>query len=293
MKNRIPTAVDTKPLLGGLLAVLLALAAPARAHQVEKRFPVTERPLITIRNAHGKIRVQSWSQPEVRVVATHPSNKVEVDAEQIGNRIEITTHRLSEDLNPSEWVADYQITVPEETELQVHTDSGDIYVERVFGDMNFDTVTANLELREVAGYLVIKTIGGSLVCIRCAGRLDFRSISGSIRLLEPMTSNLYAQTSSGSIFFDGEFLRGGMYRLQNSSGPIEVRFSESNSFELSAKSVFGRVESNTDLRPRAHSPEAFTAPRGARRMLSGIHNEGHAKVELVSFSGTITIRKRD
>ncbi len=276
-----------------LAAFALIFAIPAAAHQIEKRFKVEDRPLVTIRNAHGKIRVQSWQQPEVLVVATHPGDKVEVDAEQFGNRIEITTHRLAENLSLEELAADYQITVPEEAELQVRTDSGDIFVERVFGDMTFDTVAANLELQEVAGYLVIKTIGGSLVCIRCAGRLDFRSISGSIRLLEPMTSNLFAQTTSGSIFFDGEFLRGGVYRLQNSSGPIEVRFSESNSFELSAKSVFGRVESNTDLRPRAHSTEAFSAPQGARRILSGIYNEGHAKVELISFNGTITIRKRD
>lgn len=271
----------------------LVLASPAGAHQIEKRFKVEERPLVTIRNAHGKIRVQSWQQPEVRVVANHPGNKVEVDVEQFGNRIEITTHQLAENLSLEELAADYQITVPEETELQVRTDSGDIFVERVFGDMTFDTVAANLDLREVAGYLVIKTIGGSLVCVRCAGRLDFRSISGSARLLEPLTSNLFVQTTSGSIFFDGEFLRGGVYRLQNSSGPIEVRFSETNSFELSAKSVFGRVESNTDLRPRAHSPETFSAPQGARRILSGIYNEGHAKVELISFNGTITIRKRD
>ena len=43
--------------------LLLGLAAPAAAHRMEKRFPVEVRPVVTIRNFHGRINVKSWQKP--------------------------------------------------------------------------------------------------------------------------------------------------------------------------------------------------------------------------------------
>jgi DUF4097 and DUF4098 domain-containing protein YvlB len=273
-----------------VLPLLLGLALPAAA-QVDKRFAVDVRPVVTVRNPHGKIEVKSWTQPQVHVVAQHGA-RVEVDAEQIGNRVEIVTHSLAEGLSAADLLTTYTITVPEETELHVRTDSGGVFVERVFGDMTFDTVAADLELREVAGYLVIKTIGGTLTCVRCAGRIEFTSISGSARMIQPVSSNVRLQTTSGQIFFDGEFVRGGAYILKTHSGPIEVRFSENDSFNLNATSVYGQVDSQATLRPPAHARGGIR-PRSTSSSLLGTHNEGYAKVELTSFFGRISIRKRN
>lgn len=293
-KNHIAGPLGKALRILALPSLLLALALPASAGRVERRFPVETRPVVTVRNFNGTLTVKSWKQNEILVVAEHTSDRVEVDTEKTGNRIEITTHALEQGLQPAELRTDYQITVPEETELQVRTDSGNVLVERVFGDLSFDTVAANLELQEVAGYLMVKTIGGSLVCVRCAGRIEFSSISGSAQLLQPVSSNVRVQTTSGSIFFDGDFLRGGLYVLKSSNGPIEVRFSEGDSFELNATSLSGRVINEASLKPRQHQRTAPLPSFGGRgnTILSGTFNEGYAKVELTSFSGTITIRRR-
>src|SRR5574337_140613 len=130
-------------------ALLLPLAAPASAHRIEQHFAVEGRPVVTVRNAHGRIDVKSWKKPEVVVVGTHASDKVtEVDTEQVGNRIEVTTHVLTSNYKPADLQADYTITVPEESELQVRTDSGMVIVARVFGDMTFDTVAAEVRSEE-------------------------------------------------------------------------------------------------------------------------------------------------
>jgi DUF4097 and DUF4098 domain-containing protein YvlB len=280
-------------LSGWTLTACLLTAAPAFGHRIEKRFTVNERPVVSIRNMHGQVTVKSWKKLEVLVVADHASEKTEVDTDQTGNRIEVMTHLLAEKVTPTELRANYEITVPEETELQVRTDSGMVIVERVFGDLTFETVAADVQLQEVAGYLLVKTLGGSLVCVRCAGRIEVNSISGNIRLLQPVSSNVRLQTSTGSILFDGEFLRGGMYVMRNHTGPIEVRFSEGDSFDLNANSVYGKVDmdENARLKPPSHSRRA-TAPRMTHSLL-GTFNEGHAKVELSSFNGTIRIRKRE
>jgi DUF4097 and DUF4098 domain-containing protein YvlB len=277
-----------------LLAVtflLLLFAGPASAHRLEKHFTVHGRPVITVRNAHGRIEVKSWKNSEVVVIGNHTSDKVEVDTEQAGDRIEVLTHVLTEKVTPADLQADYTLTVPEESELRVRTDSGNVVVERVFGDMTFDTVSADVQLQEVAGYLVIKTIGGSVVCARCAGRIDVNSISGNVRLLQPQLDSVRVQTSSGNIFFDGNFLRQGIYILKNYSGLIEVRFADTDSFDLSASSLYGTVENQANVKPdthgRRHTPARFA------KGLFGTVNEGHAKVELSSFNGTIKILKRE
>ena len=267
------------------------LAVPASAHRIEKRFPVTGRPVITVHNANGRIEVKSWKKPEVVVVGNHASDRVEVDTEQAGTRIEVTTHVLTTNVQPSDLQADYQITVPEESELQVHTDSGLVIVERVYGEMTFDTVAADIQLQEVGGYLVVKTIGGSVLCTRCLGRINVNSISGNVQLLQPQMDNVRVQTTSGNIFFDGDFLRTGTYILKNYDGIIEVRFADTDSFDLNATSMKGTVENEAKLKPDPHGGRHAVRPKFSNSI--GTFNGGHAKVELFSFSGTIKIRKRE
>jgi len=276
--------------LAGLAALCwLALAPAASAHRIEKTFKVEPHPVVTVRNASGKINIHKWDKPEVRVVADHSSEKVETDAEQMGNRVDVITHLLSEQATPAELKADYDITVPGESELQIRTDAGLVIVKGISGDMTFDTVAADVALEEVAGYLVFKTVGGSLDCTRCAGRIEASSISGNIRLTQPVSATVRAQTYSGSIFFDGDFKRGGVYLLKSFEGPIEVRFSDDDSFALSATSIHGLVENQATLR----QPLRRRAQRAQlSNSLLGNVNEGLARVELASFSGTIRILKR-
>lgn len=276
-----------------VLAFVLALAAfPAGAQQrQEKRFPVTVRPIVLVQNIHGRIAVRSSQKLEVVVASSAASNRVEVDVDKVGNRIEVTAHRVSDSAQASEVVTDFEITVPEESELQIRTDSGLVVVERVFGDMTFDTVAADVQLSQVAGYLVVKTVQGSVTCRMCAGgRLEVSSISGNIRLLQPEASTIRAQTTTGNIYYDGPFLRGGSYFLKNYSGVIEVRFAQTDSFDLNATSLFGRVENEANLTPREHKTRV---PARIGNSLTAAANEGHAKVTLNSFSGTIRIRKRE
>ena len=285
-------AVRIAGLFSALLPLaLLGAAAPAYAHHMEKTFTVEGRPVVTIRNAQGRIQVKSWQRSEVVIVADHTSNRVEVDAEQRGNQIELLTHLLDENVSPAEMAADYTISVPEETELQIKNDSGSVYVERVYGDLTIDTVAATVEVQEISGYLAVRTVGGSFLCRRCAGRVDFSSISGSAQLLQPMLSSVRAQTNSGDLLFDGEFLSGGTYSLKNMSGVITVRFSEGDSLNLTATSVNGKVENQANLKPETHRGPHLSGKFAYFQ--SGTMNQGLARVELTSFNGTIRIRKRD
>jgi DUF4097 and DUF4098 domain-containing protein YvlB len=208
----------------------------------------------------------------------------------LGNRVDVSTHAASDNVAPDDMRADYQINVPEDAELQIHNDSGAVNVANVLGDMNVETVAAAVDLEDSAGYVTIRTVGGSFQCTRCAGKLEISSISGNLRLTDIHSIHVHAQTSTGNILFSGEFLPNGTYRLKNYSGLIEVRFSPSDSFDLSATSLKGKVINEASLTPKSHQQHFYSRFGNS---LFGTFNAGRAKVELTSFDGTISILKRD
>jgi len=277
--------------LGAIMAGFVLAASPAHADRVEKHFPVQNKPKITIRNSSGRIQVKAWSKNEVQVAWTNASGKTGVQTEQAGNRVEVNTIPSDDWTSADDLKTDFEISVPVESELSVRTDSGNVTVESVHGDMTFDTVGASLQLSDVNGYVVVKTIDGSLVCTRCSGKLEANSISGNMQVLQPTLESLRVQTSSGNILFDGSFLSRGIYIMKNFSGTIEVHFSGSDSFDVNATSLKGDVINQASFKPDTHGSSRPSPKFG--HSLFGTMNEGHAKVELSSFSGTIKILKRD
>jgi hypothetical protein len=278
--------------------LFLCSSAPARAagtgQSIEKQFKITGRPVVVIHNvANGRIEVKSWKNSEVDVVGTQSSNKVGFDIEQVGDRIDVTATILEPGALPLELEANLQLTVPEETELQLKTETGLIYVEQVMGDMKLESYAGDVHLKEVSGYIIVKTTGGSLVCTQCAGKLDFSSIGGNAQILQPQLNNVNLMTTTGNILFDGDFVRTGLYSMKSGKGLVEVRFSSTDSFDLKAQTSTGVVDNQAAafLKPDSH---------GVKRMASkfthglfGTVGMGLAKVELSSYSGTIRIMKRD
>jgi DUF4097 and DUF4098 domain-containing protein YvlB len=277
----------------GLLVpgLLLCGVSAASADRLEKHFKVEPNPVVTIHNPDGIITIRAWTKHEVMVVANRASSEVDLEIEQSGNRVDIMTHQVSDTVAPADLRADYEISVPQDAELQIHDDSGTVTVSNVLGDMNVETVAAGVDLQDAAGYLTVKTVGGSFRCIRCSGRLDISSISGSFRLIDLRSNHVHAQTSKGDILFDGQFLSNGNYFLKNYSGDITVRFSPGDSFDLSATSYKGKVNTQAQLTPPAQGHH-FWHPKFGNSLFGSL-NFGRAKVDLSSFDGTINILKRD
>ena len=121
---------------------LLFSVVPASAKRLEKHFKVEARPVVTIHNPNGAITVKAWTKSEVLVIADLGSDHVDVDAEQNGNRVDVMTRQLTDNMSPDDLRADYQINVPQDAELQIHDDSGAVSVANVLGDMNVETIAA-------------------------------------------------------------------------------------------------------------------------------------------------------
>jgi len=87
----------------------------------------------------------------VLVAWTNKSGRSVVETEAAGNRVEVATQANEDGATADDMKTDFEITVPVESELSVRTDSGNVTVDSVHGDMTFDTVGANLQLSDVAG----------------------------------------------------------------------------------------------------------------------------------------------
>ena len=282
------------PVLGSGMLFLAGLPSQAAGQHLEKHFAVKGRPVVVIHNvANGRIEVKSWKNAEVDVVASQASNKIGFDVEQAGDRVDVIATILDTSAQPMELEANLQLTVPEETELQLKTETGLIYVEQVMGDMTLESVAGDVHLREVSGYIIVRTTGGSLVCTQCAGKLDFKSISGGAQVLQPALNNVSLFTTSGNILFDGDFVRTGLYTMKSGKGLVEVRFSGNDSFDLNAQTTLGTVDNQAAayLKPDSHGVRHLASK--FTKGLFGTVGQGLAKVELSSYSGTIRILKRD
>jgi len=275
--------------------ILLWAVAPAAGQHVERHFTVQGRPVVVIQNiADGRIEVKSWKNPEVVVSGARSSDKIGIDMEQVGDRIDVTTTIIDGGAAQSpDTQANLQLTVPEETELQLKTQTGLIYVEQVTGDMTLESVAGDIHLKEVSGYIIVTTTGGSLVCTQCAGKLKFDSVSGSAQILQPGLTNVNLHTTTGNILFDGDFVRTGLYSMKSGKGLVEVRFSGNDSFDLSAQTATGTVDNQAAayFKPDSHGVKHL-ASRFTKGLI-GTFGQGLAKVELSSYSGTIRILKRD
>ena len=279
-------------------AVFLCAASAALAgttEQQERHFAVKDKPVVILDNiVNGRIEVKSSKNPEVVVTSSSVADKVTIEIEQVGDRIDINASSTVPSTEPHDVEANFQLIVPEQTELRLKTQTGLILVEQVNGDMTLQSVAGDVHLKEVSGYIIVTTTGGSLVCAMCSGRLDFTSISGSAQVLQPSLNNANLRTTTGNILYDGDFLRTGLYTMNSGRGMVEVRFSGSDSFDLNAKTYSGTVDNQAAdfLKPDTHGTKHHSDSKFSKSLV-GTVGQGLAKVELSSYSGTIRILKRD
>jgi len=278
----------------GLLLCAATAALAGTTEQQERHFAVKDHAVVSIDNiVNGRIEVKSWKNSEVVVTSTSVPGKVAIEVEQVGDRIDINASSLVPSSEPHEVEANFQLLVPEQTELQLRTQTGLILVEQVNGDMKLQSVAGDVHLKEVSGYIIVKTTGGSLVCTLCSGKLEFTSISGGAQILQPSLNSVNLMTTTGNILYDGEFIRTGLYTMNSGRGLVEVRFSGTDSFDLNAQTYRGTVDNQAAdfLKPDTHGRH-HPSSRYAHSLI-GTVGQGLAKVELTSYSGTIRILKRN
>jgi hypothetical protein len=279
-----------------LLAILLpaAMLVAAGEGRNEKTFDTTREPRVCLNSFKGIVVVRGWDRAQVHVVYMVASPRVEIDSDVFpasgpAEKVRFDTHLLDSALPSSQQNADYTVDVPSGASLEIRNPQGKILVQGIQADASVESVGADISIKDYAGHLLVHSIGGDIDIIRTSGNVEAYSVTGNLHFVSPLTSRLHGSTTSGHILLEGDFMDRGDYILSDYSGDVEIVCPASASYQLSAKTLKGKV---LNTMPMTHRREAASS-LGSSNSLLGTHNTGKATLELTSFSGNIRIRPQE
>jgi len=286
-------AMGIQSLIMNLLrsSLLLALSAPflVAGERFEKVFPVTKNPYVMITNYTGVVTVKGWQRQEVKVIAINFTKNVEIDTELIGGKVKIATHVLDKLATTEKAKVDYQILVPEDSNLDIQTNMGTLEVENIRGTIEIDAVEAAVIVHGVSGYLQARSLGSKLTISNASGMIQTNTVSGDILFVHLQSNSVNANSTLGNISYDGDFVSRGKYAFTTNEGAILIQCAEQASVEWDAKTVKGVIESDLPITSKKHSS---VSRDNGRQSLLGTSNRGEATVQLSTFSGKIKIIRK-
>jgi hypothetical protein len=210
-------------------------------------------------------------------------------AKGAADRLRFSTHVLDATVAGKDQAADYLLDVPFGANLEIRNPQGSIRVEKLQSDDTaLESVGGALLVSDFSGHLLLRSVGGDISILRPSGRVEAYSITGNLHIVSSSASKLRVSTTSGRILYEGDFPDGGDYAFSAYSGSIDVFCPPSASFELTAKTVRGKLDNEMPMKIR----RGGATPLSTANSLLGTHNTGKATVNLTSFSGTIRIRER-
>jgi DUF4097 and DUF4098 domain-containing protein YvlB len=275
------------------LAAIGVIVAGALVAESKKEFHFNVGPKagVSVMNPYGSISVKPSTNNTVVVNAILHSDKVEVDNNQTGNRVDIQSHLLAGADSDSGRV-DYEVLVPVDASVTLHSSTGSLRAEKLHGDVSMEGPGAEVNVRDVSdAHVHVKTMNGAVNLDNVQnGHVEVDSLSGEVTLRQVNGPLVQVVSTSGRINYIGDFGNSGEYRLSSHSGDIEATIPEWTSADVSARSVRGEVHDDIPLRPKTHTwfpmdkGRAFAGTMGRVAVSS--------TVVLRTFSGKIHLRKR-
>lgn len=264
------------------------LAAQSRK---ELHFTVSAHAGISVINPYGSISVKPSPGNTVALIAVLHSDKVEVDSNQSGNRVDVQSHLFSGADTESGRV-DYEVLVPADASVTLRSSTGSLHAEKLHGDVSLEGPGATVDVRDISdAHVHVKTMNGAVNLDNIRnGHVEVDSLSGEITLNSVNGSLVQVVSTSGRINYNGDFGNSGEYRLTSFSGDINATIPEWTSADVNARSMRGEVHDDIPLEPKSHTTIALEKGRTFAGSMGRVAVS--SSVVLRSFSGKIHLRKR-
>jgi DUF4097 and DUF4098 domain-containing protein YvlB len=275
--------------LAALMLIAGVAAVAASETRKEYRFTVGPQASVSINNQYGPISVKPGSGNLVVVRVLLRSDKVEVDRNQSGNRVDILSH-LFPGATAETGKVDYEVLVPSDANVTLHSTTGPLGAEKLQGDVSVEGATATVDVRDISNaHVHIKTLNGPVTLTRVHdGHVEITSVSGDVVMDEVSGPVVQVNSSSGKIRYQGDFGGGGEYSFTSHTGDIDASAPTNASIDVTARSVKGQVDNDFPLLPKGH----ISFPIDKARSLVGTAGKAASSVKLLSFSGKIHLKKR-
>lgn len=273
-------------------AVLAWLAAPSPARAAEAR-KVTEMTFqlapggeVAIENQNGRITIEAWSRPQVRVQVTRVARasddakataylkQIRADVEVRKGKIRIVSRYPKRQETTGffailvERVASFQthyyVQVPISTALELETTNGLVRVRGTQGPVHATTTNGNIEIAGVQGALETHSTNGGI---------EVRGASGS----------LTAETTNGAILAELKALdRVEGVTAETTNGNVQVYLPAAVKADLAAETTNGRVSISFPVSGR----ELMTS-----KSIRGTINGGGVDISLSTTNGDVNVMR--
>lgn len=291
---------------------------------------------VILRNISGNIEVKTWGKAEVSIkaikstkassekIAQERFDLVKIDVSKQGDTLTIKTEYPKEDKlsrKIKNFSVDFWLVIPSQAEVDIHSVSGDVYAEKIGGELHAETVSGDVEVMDAARFSRAKSVSGDVTvsnasdgvdCDSVSGDIDVRNVngdadlktvsgeitlqnirngdidaetvSGEVKLIDVKGAmEVNAEALSGKVEYVGEINSNGRYYMKSHSGGIYLRIPADSKFDLKSKTFSGSIDSDFDI---------TISGKISKRELYGRVNGGGADIEVKTFSGDIHIIKR-
>jgi hypothetical protein len=292
------------------LGLVAAAAQAANADVVKRGFTVGAGGTLHLDVRGGNIRVVTGGTGVAVEVKREPRGSDgdellrahKIDFSQSGNDVTITS---TQDRQRTSWFSwndglrvQWNIRVPANYNIDVHTSGGNIDVTDLSGRLDAKTSGGNIDLARIRGPVSVNTSGGSITINTASENVNAKTSGGSIEITD-VQGTIDADTSGGSIELvrvgntvnahtsggsvSASFTRQptGDSSLTTSGGDVDVKLAPSIRATLDAHASGGSVDSNVAV---------SVIGRQQKGSLSGSINGGGPALKLRSSGGSVTVR---
>ncbi len=262
-----------------------------------KTFPMEFGGQISIKGDEGFIKIKSWDKSEVQLTMTKRARgrtdkeseqileHMQVDIESFNDRLVIKVIPLREDRNHSLWDlldpdtwgrsirsarVDFELYVPNEINLSLINDEGDVEVESINGDVDIDVDEGDILLKDIVfktmklhadegeinghnltnsgGRLTIDVDEGDVMVEKLSVqrfKLDCDEGNVSLRTLQCKTCNI--RTDEGDVDIEPILGDNDRYYITADEGDISFYLPSQPNVSLDLETEDGRIRSDFDL----------------------------------------------
>jgi len=260
--------------------------------------PGGSAPTIVIHEAAGNIHVHRGNDINIEDIKKSsffddPNNiKVEFDPE--GNTINVIVEMGTSFFSSRS--VDFNITIPQNANLDLQTNSGDVSVDDTSGQITLSTVSGNISTTNdtFADHSLLSATSGDIHSRgdTFSGQVGIATVSGDVSMdHDTLDGPAKVNTTSGDIHFNGTLASSpsssATYQFNTISGDISIALPSSANFNVQALTTSGSIHSND-----FPSINVQDTNQGSGSQASGtVGVSPYASLNIGTTSGDITIQQ--
>ena len=265
-------------------------------NRTQKTFDVISGGRLTIETDSGEIDVKTHKKDTVEVSVIKGNKRNIFNLQYILDDFNVNFDHTGPDLNITGkfqrgvnfWQQElndirihFQVTVPQEYDIDLNTRIDDISVNGVTGELDVSTSTGDIDVIEVRGPIQVRTSTGDLRIEKIIGSISGGSSTGDITMSN-CQGLISVKSSTGDIRMQMPTQLQHAWNLQASTGDIVLTLSSDLAADIDVKTSVGDI--STDFRVLATTKQ--------KKRLRGTINGGGQLLKLQTSTGDIRLKSR-